>query len=112
MSDTTATQERTSGCLSTVAAGWFPTLALSIFVVTTSIRSSALSIPVVVELSITSVSPPLLLELCVDTAGATAGAPSAAMVPGPAGFDRALAAFFEGVVASSSATFFFSFLAA
>ena len=69
--------------------------------------------PVAAKLSIPSVSPPFLPELCVDTAGATAGAPPAAMAPGPAGFDFELAAFFEPafgvaffgvVVASSSAS--------
>lgn len=69
--------------------------------------------PVAAKLSICSVSPSFLLELCVDKEGATAGASPAAMAPGPAGFDHALAAFFEpdlgeaffgGGVASSSAS--------
>lgn len=72
---------RTSGCFSMVAA-WLPILALSILAVTTSNRSSALSIPVAAKLSTSSVAPPFLLELSVETEGA----PPAAMAPGPAGF--------------------------
>jgi len=100
---------RTSGCFSMVAA-WLPILALSILAVTTSNRSSALSIPVAAKLSTSSVAPPFLLELSAGTEGS----PSAAMAPGPAGFVLAPAedffapafgeAFFAWIDASSSAS--------
>ena len=89
-------------------AAWLPMLALSIFAVTTSNRSSALSTPVAAKLSTSSTVSPFLLGLSVETEGAS----PAAMAPGPAGFALVEAffvpafgeAFFVGTDASSSAS--------
>ena len=88
-----ADQDRTSGCLS-IPAACCPTLALSIFAVTTSSRSNALSIPVAAKTSgsgcfSSDVSLPLAwLE------SSAANPPPAAIAPGPAGLGAFAADFF------------------
>ena len=69
----------TSGCRS-IPAACCPTLALSIFAVTTSNRSNALSIPVAAKLSTSFGSSAL------GSDGPSSSPPPAAIAPGPAGF--------------------------
>lgn len=102
--------ERTSGCLSMFAA-CDPTLALSIFAVTTPSKSIALSMPVA-EYTSTSAGFPSSTSAGVLAPDA-ARPPPAAIAPGPAGLTTFGAAFFApafggvftlaGALASSSA---------
>ena len=80
---------RTSGCCSRPAARC-PTLALSIFAVTTSRRSSALSIPVAAKDSGSSGG----ADFSLSFSGAPPRPPPAAIAPGPAGLAAFGVAFF------------------
>ena len=83
-----------SGCCSIPAARW-PTLALSILAVTTSSRSSALSMPVAANDSGSSFGTSCGSSFAADSVlstGIAANPPPAAMAPGPAGLGLAFAA--------------------
>ena len=103
------TLNRLSGCRSITAAA-VPMLALSVFALTTSSKSSALSIPVAWKLSTTAatsalagagIADPLPFPLPLGVLAPVALAPlapkppPAASAPGPAGFGTAAAGFFD-----------------